>query len=205
VNDIIMNLKKKIELTGIILAGGKNSRISMTKALIQLGEQTIIGRTVQLFQKLFEEVIIVTNHFDDYNHLGVKLTKDLIPETGPLGGLYSGLTLSSNDYSFVVACDMPFIDPAIILHLQNYTYSGSYDVIVPEFNGFIEPLFAFYSKNCIPTIVNQLHQRDFKIRSFYSHAKVKEVPCSHFKSVERAFFNINTREDLQQARKLYCG
>ncbi len=192
-------------MTGIILAGGKNSRIAMTKALIQLGEQTIIERTVRLFRQLFDEVIIVTNSFDDYAHLGVTLTADLIPETGPLGGLYSGLMLSSSDYSFVVACDMPFIDPAIILHLQNYTYSGNYDVIVPEFNGFIEPLFAFYSKKCIPTILDHLNQKDFKIRSCYSRVKVKEVPCHHFNAIEKAFFNINTREDLQQARKLYCG
>jgi molybdopterin-guanine dinucleotide biosynthesis protein A len=192
-------------LTGIILAGGKNSRIAMTKALIQLGDQTIIERTVQLFQQLFEEVIIVTNNLADYGHLGAKLTSDLIPETGPLGGLYSGLMLSSSDYSFVVACDMPFIDPAIIRHLQNYTYLGSYDVIVPEFNGFIEPLFAFYSQKCIPTILDHLNQKDFKIRSFYSRVKVKEVPCHHFNAIEKAFFNINTREDLLQARKLYCG
>jgi molybdopterin-guanine dinucleotide biosynthesis protein A len=192
-------------MTGIILAGGKNSRISITKALIQMGEQTIIGRTVHLFQKLFDEVIIVSNQFEDYVHLDVKLTKDLIPDTGPLGGLYSGLILSLSDYNFVIACDMPFIDPAIILHLQNYSYSGSYDVIVPEFNGFIEPLFAFYSRKCIPTILNHLNQKNFKIRSFYSWVKVKEVPCNHFNAVEKAFFNINTREDLQQARKLYCG
>lgn len=177
----------------------------MTKALIQLGDQTIIERTVQLFQQLFEEVIIVTNNLADYGHLGAKLTSDLIPETGPLGGLYSGLMLSSSDYSFVVACDMPFIDPAIIRHLQNYTYSGSYDVIVPEFNGFIEPLFAFYSQKCIPTILDHLNQKNFKIRSFYSWVKVKEVPCHHFNAIEKAFFNINTREDLLQARKLYCG
>lgn len=198
-------MKNSYQLTGIILAGGKNSRISMTKALIQLGEQTIIERTVHLFQRLFDEVIIVTNKFDDYVCLNAKLTKDLIPETGPLGGLYTGLALSANDYSFVAACDMPFIDPAIILHLQNYTYSRSYEVIVPEFNGFIEPLCAFYSKQCIRSILDHIHQRDFKIRSFYSRVKVKEVPCSHFKSVERAFFNINTREDLLVARKLYCG
>lgn len=177
----------------------------MTKALIRLGEQTIIERTVKLFQKLFDEVIIVTNLYDDYAHLGATLTKDLIPNIGPLGGLYSGLMRSASDHSFVVACDMPFIDPAIILYLQNYVYSGKYDVIVPEFNGFIEPLFAFYSKSCIPIILDRINQNDFKIRSFYSWVKVKEVPCHHFKAIEKAFFNINTREDLQQARKLYCG
>ncbi len=192
-------------MTGIILAGGKNSRISMTKALIQMGDQTIIGRTVHLFQKLFDEVIIVTNQFENYFDLDTKLTKDLIPETGPLGGLYSGLMHSSSDYCFVVACDMPFIDPAIILHLQNFTYAGIYDVIIPELKGFIEPLYAFYSKRCISSIFDHINQQDFKIRSFYSCVKVKEVSCYKFQSIERAFFNINTREDLQRARKLSCG
>jgi len=192
-------------LTGIILAGGKNSRISMKKALIQMGEQTIIERTAQLFQNIFEEVIIVTNQFKDYHHLNTKLTKDLIPDAGPLGGLYSGLKTSSHKYSFVAACDMPFIDPAIIFHLQNYAQSNAYDVIVPEFNGFIEPLFAFYSKRCLPTISNHLQRKDLKIRSIYSFVKVKQVQCDKFAESEKAFFNINTKHDLQLAKKLYYG
>jgi len=192
-------------LTGIILAGGKNSRISINKAFIKVGEQTIIERTVQLFNNLFEEVIIVTNHFQDYLHLGIKLSKDIIPEKGALGGLYSGLMNSSNPYNFIVACDMPFIDPAIIIHLQNYAYQGNFDVIVPEFNGFIEPLYAFYSKSCIGPIQQHLQLNDLKIRSFYSRVKVKEVPCNKFSTIDRAFFNINTRADLKVARKFYCG
>ncbi|MDZ7336544.1 MAG: molybdenum cofactor guanylyltransferase, partial [candidate division KSB1 bacterium] len=152
-------------MTGIILAGGKNSRIAMTKALIRFGDTTIIERTVNLFRKLFNEIIVVTNQFSDYEHLNVKLIKDQIPGTGPLGGLYSGLRAASSDYSLVVACDMPFIDSGIILHLQNYVYLAEYDVIIPELNGFIEPLCAFYSKNCIPAIEAHLGQGDFKIRS----------------------------------------
>lgn len=204
-----MNVNQpKLELrtiTGIILAGGKNSRISMKKALIQMGEQTIIERTVHLFHNIFNEVIIVTNHFEDYHHLKAKLTKDMISDAGPMGGLITGLTKSSHQYNFVVACDMPFIDPTIIFHLQNYTQSNAYDVVVPELNGFIEPLFAFYSKSCIPTILNHLHRKNLKIRSIYSDVKVKQVPCDKFAETEKAFFNINTKRDLQLARKLYCG
>ncbi len=192
-------------MTGIILAGGKNSRIAMNKALIQMGEQTIIERSVHLFKSFFEEVIIVTNHFKNYHHLNTKLTKDLIPDAGPLGGLYSGLKTSSQEYSFVAACDMPFIDPAIIFHLQNYIQSNAYDVIVPEVNGFIEPLFAFYSKMCLPTIWNHLQQRNLKIRSIYPFVKVKQVQCDKFAESKRAFFNINTKRDLQLAKKLYYG
>jgi len=192
-------------LTGIILAGGKNSRISMTKAFIQLGEQTIIERTVDIFKALFTEVIIVTNQPDDYAHLGTKLVRDAIPNSGPLGGLYSGLSVSSNRYNLVVACDMPFIDPALIRHLQPYARDEYFDVILPEYNGFTEPLCAIYSKSCINTIEVFLNQNILKIRSFFTHVRVKEVKCDKFSAIEKSFFNINTREDLLLARSIICG
>ena len=177
----------------------------MTKALIKMGQHTIIERTIKLFRDLFDQIIIVTNTFDDYLDLGVQLTKDLIPEKGPLGGIYSGLTISSSYYNFIIACDMPFIDPSIIRHLQKFIKDNTYDVVIPEYNGFIEPLCAIYSKSCIQPIKTNLNQNHLKIRDFFTKIKVKEVPCHNFNLNERRFFNINTREDLQLARKLNCG
>ena len=177
----------------------------MTKALIKLGNNTIIENAVALFNHLFTETIIVTNKFEDYLHLGVTLTKDIIPEKGPLGGIYSGLTLSSNYYNFIVACDMPFIDFSIIQYLQQYTKGNAYDIILPEYNGFIEPLFGIYSRKCIQPIVLNLEQDQLKIRDFFTKVKIKEVNCNKFSFVEKSFFNINTREDLQLARKIKCG
>ena len=192
-------------MTGIILAGGKNSRISRKKALIKFGQHSIIENTVNLFRALFNQTIIVTNNFEDYLNLGVILTKDLISDKGPLAGIYSGLSISSSYYNFVVACDMPFIFPAIIKHLQKYTNDNTYQVIIPKNNGFIEPLFGIYSRKCIQLIKSNLDQNRLKIRDLFSQVKVKEVSCNKFTSVEKAFFNINTREDLQLARKLKCG
>jgi molybdopterin-guanine dinucleotide biosynthesis protein A len=192
-------------MTGIILAGGKNSRISMTKALIKIGQQTIIENTVFLFKHLFEEVIIVTNQLKNYQDFGVILTKDLIPNKGPLGGLYTGLKLSSNLYNFVVACDMPFVNPLIIEYLQNYTTDKNYDVIIPQFKGYVEPLFAFYTKKCLGAFRSNLKQNQLKIKDCFSQLKVKEVPCNKFASVEKFFFNINTKEDLVLAKQLNRG
>ncbi len=187
-------------MTGIILAGGKNSRISLTKALIKLGPTTIIENTVTLFKHLFSEVIVVANFWEDYQNLGVTLVRDIIPDKGPLGGLYSGLKASSSFYNFVVACDMPFIDTAIIQHLQRYSRDNLFNIIVPEYNGFIEPLFAIYSRDCIEGIAESLKNDRLKIRDFFTQVKVKEVSCHQFHSVEKSFFNINTKEDLNRAR-----
>ncbi len=192
-------------MNGIILAGGKNSRISMPKALIRMDKYSIIENTVNLFRDLFDDIIIVSNRSKDYVSLGVKLTEDLIPGKGPLCGIYSGLTVSSNYYNFVVACDMPFIEPTIIRYLQKNIKDDIYDVIVPEYNGFLEPLFAIYTKKCIHPIAENLKRNQLKIRDFFNYVKVKEVSCNRFTSAESSFFNINTREDLQLARKLKCG
>ena len=192
-------------MTGIILAGGKNSRISMSKARIKMGKHTIIEKSVKLFRDIFDEIIIITNKHDDFANLRVKIANDIIPGKGPLGGIYSGLKLSSNPYNFIVACDMPFIEPSIIQHLQMYSYNDLFDIIVPEYNGFIEPLFAIYSRNCIEPIHNNLKNNQLKIRGFFKQVRVKEVPCNKFNSVEKSFFNINTREDLQLAKMLNCG
>lgn len=192
-------------MTGIILAGGKNSRISTSKAHIKMGKHTIIEKAVNLFRDIFNEIIIITNKPDDYTNLGVKLASDIIPGKGPLGGIYSGLKLSSNHYNFIVACDMPFLESSIIQYLQRYSNNDLFDVIVPEYNGFIEPLFAIYSRNCIEPIEKNLKNNQLKIRCFFTQVRVKEVPCNKFNSVEKSFFNINTKEDLHKARRLDCG
>jgi len=192
-------------LTGIILAGGKNSRISMSKAHIKMGKHTIIEKTAKLFCDIFDEVIVITNKPDDYMNLGVKLASDIIPGKGPLGGIYSGLKLSSNHYNFIVACDMPFIEPSIIQYLQRYSKNDLFDVIVPEYNGFIEPLFAIYSRNCIEPIVKNLKDNQLKIRCFFTQVRIKEVSYNRFNAVEKSFFNINTKEDLHKAKRLDFG
>jgi len=107
----------KDRMTGIILAGGKNSRISINKALIKMGQNTIIENTVFLFKHLFDEVFVITNHSNGYPNLGVTLASDLFPNNGPLGGLYTGLKLSTNFYNFVVACDMPFLNQALLYYM----------------------------------------------------------------------------------------
>ena len=191
-------------MNGIILAGGKNSRISLNKAFIRMGQHTIIENTVDLFKEMFDETIIVTNEFETYQHLGVKLVTDIISGAGPLGGIYSGLTFSSSNYNFVVACDMPFINFLIIEYLQKYTKSNNYDVIVPVYNSMIEPLFAIYSKQCIKHIKINLNQNYFKIQDFFYKIIVKNVCCDNFSTVKKSFFNINTNEELNIARALNC-
>jgi molybdopterin-guanine dinucleotide biosynthesis protein A len=106
-------------LTGIILSGGKNIRMGKNKAFIEIGGTPIIQRIQALFERLFDEIIIVTHQKELFSNLHAKIYPDLIPNQGVLGGLYTGLFFSSFTFSFCVACDMPFLKDSVIKYLIN--------------------------------------------------------------------------------------
>ena len=197
-----MPLSKKA--TGIILAGGKGSRISRNKALITLPDgKALIERSIGVLKEIFAEILIVANQKEAYRVFGVRVVEDLIKGKGPLGGIFTGLTHSGSHLNLVMACDMPFPQPALIELLLEKC--GPYDVIIPEANGEVEPLFAVYSKSCIPVIIDHLQKDDLKVRSVLTELRVRKIDEEEIGSVDPerlSFFNVNTDEDLAMARTL---
>jgi molybdopterin-guanine dinucleotide biosynthesis protein A len=131
------------------------------------------------------------------------VVEDLIKEAGPLGGIFTGLCYSTSKFNFVVACDMPFIQPALIRLLLDE--SGLPDVVIPEVDGEVEPLFAVYSKNCIPLIFEHLRKQNLKIRQVLGKLQVKRIGVEDIDQLDPehlSFFNINTEEDLRRAESL---
>ncbi|HIC91281.1 MAG TPA: molybdenum cofactor guanylyltransferase [Syntrophaceae bacterium] len=197
-------------ITGAILAGGKSGRYGINKAFIQIGGIRIIDQITQIFRQIFQEIIIITNTPRDYAYLNIKIAQDIIPGLGPLGGIYTGLTYASNERTFTIACDMPFIKSELIYYMINL--SGAYDVVVPKIQGRLQSLHAIYSKGCLPYIKELINSprpidRDnLRIRNFYDKVRVyylEEHEIKPFDSDHLAFFNINTQEDLEKAEEIY--
>jgi molybdopterin-guanine dinucleotide biosynthesis protein A len=196
--------------SAIILAGGKNTRIGRNKAFIQLPSgETILRNTINVLQKTFPEIIIVTNQKEVYlsyrscGKFNVQVVEDLIKESGPLGGIFTGLCYSVSKHNFVVACDMPFIKPALIRLLLEER--KTYDVVIPEIDGEVEPLFAVYSKNCIPVMLEHLQKQNLKIRQVLGKLHWKKIGADEIDQLDPkhlSFFNINTKEDLRKAESL---
>jgi len=187
-------------MTAIILAGGKASRMSgQDKAFLEIDNEPIINAQLRALKKLFKEIIIVTNLPEKYGVVkGIKVVSDIILHQGPLGGIYSGLMASNSFYNFVVACDMPYIDTGLIEYM--YKKSSGYDAVVPRLNKRYEPLYSFYSKNCLKFIGQLLDKKMFKINKLFSKIMVKEISSEEigqFALGARIFTNINTREDLE--------
>jgi molybdopterin-guanine dinucleotide biosynthesis protein A len=196
-----MTHQKKQNATGIILAGGKGSRINRNKALITLPDgNTFIQRCLDTLEKVFQEILIVTNEKELYGDYEARVVEDLIKQTGPLGGIFTGLCHSTSYFNFVTGCDMPFPQIGLIELLVDRCRDR--DVAIPEIGGEVEPLFAVYSKNCLPVVFDHLQKRDFKIRHVLTELKVEKIGEKEIDIVDPehlSFLNINTDKDLKKA------
>jgi molybdopterin-guanine dinucleotide biosynthesis protein A len=183
-------------VTGIILAGGKSSRIGTNKAFLKVGKKTMIEEIVDKFKNIFREIIIITNEVKRFDLLEVEVIPDIIPSKGPLGGIYTGLVKSDNFLNFVIACDMPFLNQILVNYMLKA--SSGYDVIVGYYNDRFQPLCAIYSKNCIKPIENQLQKSNLKITEFFKYVRVKTITEAEIRKLDPQgliFSNINTPED----------
>lgn len=185
-------------MTGIILSGGKNTRMGgENKAFVRIDGEFIIDRTINLFREVFDETIIVTNSPLEYIDYDVQIATDIIKNKAALGGIYTGLIHASSDHCFVAACDMPFLDRRFIEYMIGKI--ERYDIMVPETNDGFQPLHSIYSKKCIPFIRKLIDSDRLKIRPLFKQVRTLIIPpetITTFNSSERMFRNINSQEDL---------
>jgi molybdopterin-guanine dinucleotide biosynthesis protein A len=185
-------------ITGVILAGGKSSRMGRNKALMPLGGRRLIDRVVDVMRQVFADLLLVTNSPEVYTDLGLPMVGDVYPDKGPLGGIYSAIYHAPTPYCFVVACDMPCLSVAVMRYLIDQI--ADYDVVMPEFRGEREPLHAIYNKACLPPILRRLKADRLKIVGFLPEVRVRTVAASDFQHLDPdllAFHNLNTPEEFQ--------
>jgi len=192
---------KSIPVTGIILAGGKSRRMAgVNKALLNIGNDRIIGRVRDVVLQILPRTILITNTPEDYAFLGLPMFPDIIPNAGSLGGLYTGLNHCESQFGFLVACDMPFLNPGIIRGMIGLV--EDYDVVIPCIHSRLEPLHAIYSKKCIPFVQDLLLKASLRILDLFDQVKVKKVSeefLAKFDPEFRFIMNVNSPNDLQKA------
>ncbi|MBI4317219.1 MAG: molybdenum cofactor guanylyltransferase [Chloroflexi bacterium] len=192
-------------MNGIILAGGRSRRLGTDKTVLEIGGRRLIEVVLDIVAAVAHDVIIVTNSPHLFESLPARLTGDVQPGTGPLGGILSGLLVSDDSHSLVVACDMPFLNLDLLIHMRQC--ADGCDVVMPRLASYFEPLHAIYSKACIEPIQSLLADNNFKIIDLLDQARVRyldEPEIDRFDPERMTFFNINTREDLEKARREFA-
>lgn len=179
------------------------------KALMRLGDETLISHTLKRLESVTGETIIIANSVHRYSELDVRVYEDLIPKSGALGGVYTGLSHAVNNSVLCVACDMPLLQPK----LMNYLLSvlGEHDAVLPytrEMEGAnpkLQTLCAVYTRRCNHVIRQMLEEGELRLHALCDRIKVRRVPPGEWREFDPdglSFVNVNTREDFERVRKM---
>ena len=197
---------EKIDCTGVILAGGCNNRFpGINKAFHRVGGKSMLARIHSLFSRMFKEVILVVNEPALFLDIDALVVTDIDSSQCALAGLHAGLFHACFDWSYVTACDVPFVSEKVIRYLFAQRSPGK-QIIIPRTWEGLEPLFALYHKSCLPRIETNLEKKVFMIKKFYKPERVKQIPPQTLESLDpdlRFKFNVNTPADLETARGMF--
>ena len=189
-------------LTGVVLAGGQARRMGhINKALVTVGGTAVIDRILARLTETCESVLVIANDPAPFAARGIPVFADDMPGHGALGGLHAALLHAPTDKVFVCGCDMPFISPALIRHLAFAI--GEQDAAVPRDGYGLQPLHALYHRRIATRIPPFLVRGDLKMERFVAALDANILPpddVAAYTQEAEIFFNVNTPDDLEQAR-----
>lgn len=168
------------------------------KALLTFKNTPLIVHEIQILEFFFKEVVLITNNRKKFSNIFKLKTytifEDIYPDKGPICGIYTALKMCKQDYVFIMACDMPTPNQALIEAM--YKSLQSNQILVASYQKKLEPLFAFYHQSCLPIIENQINNNQLRIRDIFSKLKTSIYPVDSFE--QKALTNLNTPQDFEQ-------
>ncbi len=187
-------------LTCGILAGGASSRMGAAKALLPFRGKPMLSRQIDVLSPLFERIVVSAIDPEPYRPFGLEIIPDLFPERCPLAGLHAVLSSCRTGHAFIVACDLPFLNPDAVEFLLGLRDRA--DVVIPETARGLEPLHAVYARRCLPAIEEAARDGRWKMTGYHSKVSVHRVRMDRPEwEVEgrSPFENVNTPEEFRAA------
>ena len=195
----------KLPVTAAVLAGGRSMRMGVDKTLLDVDGEALLARVVEVVSGVCANVMVVTNRPEAVAAAGipadVPVLIDEVAYQGPLGGLVTALKGATEDWVLAVAADMPWLNPDVVRALWNARDGAQ--VVVPMTDKGLEPLLALYHRDCLPAARRALDTGRRRIVAFFGDVAVIEVPVEALREFDpqlASLFNINTPEDLAEAR-----
>lgn len=188
----------KGEITGIVLAGGKSSRMGKDKAMCNFRDKPLVEYAIEALEPFCGEILLSTNLTGGYEKYGFALVNDDVKEIGPMGGIYSCLKKSKTKHNFVLSCDTPFIGKDLVKFIID-NISNDFDIVAPiHQNSLLEPLCAYYNISVLPELKTFIERRDFKLMGLLKSLRLKQLVIDNNLGFynQKLFNNLNTSEDL---------
>ena len=188
---------------GIVLCGGKSTRMGSPKALLPFGSETMLQRVVRLLGEVVSPIVVVAAADQELPVLppDVIVARDERDARGPLEGLRAGLKAMPPDVdaAYVTSCDVPLLVPNFVRQMLDL--ARGYDVAVMEIDGFTHPLSAVYRQTTLPSVEDLLAHDRLRPAFLFDAVKTRRVrPDEMTADPElRTLRNLNTREDYERA------
>ena len=181
------------KITGIVLAGGKSTRMGQNKSFLPFRGKMLIEHSINLMKRICDEVIVSANE-EYFNTLGLPVIPDNFSSIGPLGGIEAALSYSKTINNLFIPADTPFLTPAIYFELIKY--ASQHSAVVPITQGNRpEPIIAYYSKELLSKIQFQIGEGQYKIKDLLQSVAYKGINIPY----PGILNNLNTRSELDKA------
>ncbi len=194
------------DLSLVIQAGGESRRMGQDKGLLLFRGQPMVRRLVERLGSLAQEVVLTTNRPAAFASFGLRLTGDMLPGTGALGGLYTALYTARHPLVAVVACDMPFASASLLAYQAALLGIRKCDAVVPRSAEGWESFHAVYRRDhCLPLIEKALKAEKRRVDAWFSEAEMCFILPDEVRRHDPsglAFLNVNTPEELAAAEAL---
>jgi molybdenum cofactor guanylyltransferase len=190
----------KASVTGVILAGGASRRMGQNKGFLELNGTPLLAIIADRLRVVAGEIIIVAGDAERYAGFADRCVGDVYPNVGTLGGIHAGLNAAGHELAVIVACDMPFLDPAVLAWFIDA--AQDVDLVVLRHSKGVEPLHAVYHKRCLPAIESTIRRGERCAYAFYDEIRVRYVEPAEIAALDPtllSFCNVNTPEQWQAA------
>ena len=188
---------------GIVLCGGKSTRMGTSKALLRFGPETMLQRVVRLLGGIVAPIVVVAAADQELPPLpaDVIVTRDGRQGRGPLEGLRAGLKALPDrvDPAYVTSCDVPLLVPGFVQRMLDL--ARGHDIAVMEIDGFAHPLSAVYRRSTLAPVEDLLAKDRLRPVFLFEAVKTRRVRPEEMTADPdlRTLRNLNTREDYERA------
>jgi molybdopterin-guanine dinucleotide biosynthesis protein A len=192
------------KINGIILAGGKSRRMGSDKGLLELRGKKMIQLIIDRLLPVASDILIISSN-SDYANLGYPVFPDILTDSGPAAGIYTGLHHSSTEKNIIVGCDTPNLSSGFLRYLASQ--SEDWDITVPVTRQNIEPLCGIYTKRIGPELFKCIQEGEYKMTAVLQRFRVNYLDITTQKQFnsEHLLRNINTPDDLSKENNFHSS
>lgn len=189
-----------------ILAGGKSRRFGVDKSTTKLGDKTLIEHTISKIEKKFSEILIISNNQEiKVDKKNVFVLKDCIQgQLGPLVGVLSAMKwveTNNKKYDWVATfpCDTPFFDISIIDEVKRFSKKNNKKLYFLKSGEKRHNIFGLWSIQLKDILEEDINNNFRKVEEWANKIGLETININNKKF--DSFLNINTQEDLEEAKK----